>query len=136
MNKRLLMWFAVPTILMAASFFVFLRWTPPRINDMALAEIQEGMLRTEVETILNCPGRKWRSLTAQTGKQPTIVVEWLDSSRFPDHGRFRDYAWVTDEMLIAIQFDADDRVLQKSAHTGNFDAGLLARIRRAIRAWF
>src|SRR5262245_26561939 len=136
MKMRRLVWLVVPAIL-AAGLFVFLGWTAPRINRAAFEEIQSGMTRAEVEHLLNCPGRKWRSLTAQKrGAYPDIVVEWLDPTRVPEHHSIRHYAWLTDELLITVLFDADDRVMEKAAFTGSFDAGVLARVRRVIRSWF
>jgi len=118
-------------------FIVFLWWTAPRINQAAFDEIEVGMSRQEVETILNCQGRKWRSLTlVQTNHGPTVAVEWLDFSRLPNHQDFRSYAWSTDEMLISIGFDADDRVREKSALPGRFDAGWFAKVRRVIVSRF
>jgi hypothetical protein len=113
-RKRRLKWLAAAsaTLVLAAAVAWFLRPAGPPITAETYERLRPGMTRAEVEGVLGGPGR-----TRQD------CVRWMDN-RSPTTGLGSDLDngqrtnpgiryWYQDSGIIIVQFDADDRLMDK-----------------------
>jgi hypothetical protein len=127
MRKRILLRLCLLILIAGAGFWVLVWFIPsPRINSRAFGELQNGMSKAEVWTVLNCPPGDYgdaRSEFRISAQMPEGIVERKAAATTEQ--------WTSAKAAIRVWYDADDRmVLGVLHHAQPEEFGLVERLKR------